>query len=262
MQDYSELIHWVGEAKSGNEEAFAHIYKATHPLVYNIGCVCTEDPERAKDISEAMTDLSRYHFVTADEYLSGNVRRKLRMAKAMYEALPAEKKEGFQHYVSALEAVQPVDLTAGEIGVRIGVNWIPTEIYEKFMYELLGTGYYARTRMKILRSKANGEWNITNKNADTGNIRAITTYGTKRINAYHILEQTLNQKDVRIYDKTIDENGNEKQMLNKRETAIAQDRQELIKAKFVEWLWKDIDRRERLCSIYNETFNALRPRAM
>jgi len=216
--------------------------------------------ERAEDISEAMTDLSRYPFVTADEYLSGNVRRKLRMAKAMYEALPAEKKDSFQHYVSALEAVQPVDLTAGEIGVRIGVNWIPTEIYEKFMYELLGTGYYARTRMKILRSRATGEWNITNKSADAGNIRAITTYGTKRINAYHILEQTLNQKDVRIYDKTIDENGNEKQVLNKRETAIAQDRQELIKAKFVEWLWKDIDRRERLCSIYNETFNALRPR--
>ena len=217
-------------------------------------------PERAEDISEAMTDLSRYPFVTADEYLSGNVRKKLRMAKAMYEALPTEKKEGFQHYVFALEAVQPVDLTAGEIGVRIGVNWIPTEIYEKFMYELLGTGYYARTRMKILRSKATGEWNITNKSADAGNIRAITTYGTKRINAYHILEQTLNQKDVRIYDKTIDENGNEKQVLNKRETAIAQDRQELIKAKFVEWLWKDIDRRERLCGIYNETFNALRPR--
>ena len=216
--------------------------------------------EIAGEIPEAHADLSRYPFVTADEYLSGNVRRKLRMAKAMAEVLPAEKKEQIQPNITALEAVQPVDLTAGEIGVRIGVNWIPTEIYEQFMYELFGTRYYGQDKIHILRSAATGEWNITNKNADSGNIKAITTYGTKRINAYHILEQTLNQKDVRIFDYVYDENGNKKPVLNKKETAIAQDRQELIKAKFVEWVWKDIDRRERLCRIYNETFNSIRPR--
>ena len=216
--------------------------------------------ETAGEIPAAQADLSRYSFVTADEYLSGNVRRKLRMAKAMAEVLPDEKKEQIQPNITALEAVQPVDLTAGEIGVRIGVNWIPTEIYEQFMYELFGTRYYGQDKIHILRSAATGEWNITNKNADSGNIKTITTFGTKRINAYHILEQTLNQKDVRIFDYVYDEHGNKKPVLNKKETAIAQDRQELIKAKFVEWVWKDIDRRERLCRIYNETFNSIRPR--
>ena len=216
--------------------------------------------ETAEAIPAAHADLSRYPFVTADEYLSGNVRRKLRMAKAMAEVLPAEKKEQIQPNIAALEAVQPVDLTAGEIGVRIGVNWIPTEIYEQFMYELFGTRYYGQDKIHILRSAATGEWNVTNKNADSQNIKTITTYGTKRINAYHILEQTLNQKDVRIFDYVYDEHGNKKPVLNKKETAIAQDRQELIKAKFVEWVWKDIDRRERLCRIYNETFNSIRPR--
>ena len=218
---------------------------------------CAED---AADIPASHADISRYPFVTADEYLSGNVRRKLRMAKAMQEVLPPEKKDSVSRYVAALEAVQPVDLTAGEIGVRIGVNWVPTEIYEKFMYELFGTGGYAKSRIKILHSTATGEWNITNKSADSGNVRSFSTYGTKRINAYHILEQTLNQKDVRIFDTVIDEHGNEQRVLNKKETAIAQDRQELIKAKFAEWLWKDIDRRELLCRIYNETFNSIRPR--
>ncbi len=216
--------------------------------------------ENTEDISAAQTDLSRYPFVTADEYLSGNVRRKLRMAKAMAEALPAEKKEALQPYIDALTAVQPVDLTAGEIGVRIGVNWVPIEVYEQFMYELFGTRYYGQDKIHILRSSATGEWNITNKNADSGNIKTTTTYGTKRINAYHILEQTLNQKDVRIFDYVYDENGNKKPVLNKKETSIAQDRQELIKAKFAEWIWKDIDRREHLCRIYNETFNSIRPR--
>lgn len=128
------------------------------------------------------------------------------------------------------------------------------------MHGLLGTGYYGRDRIHILHSKATGEWNITNKSADSGNVKTFTTYGTKRINAYHILEQTLNQKDVRVFDKVIDEYGNEQRVLNKKETAIAQDRQELIKLKFSEWIWRDIDRREKLCGIYNETFNSIRPR--
>ena len=216
--------------------------------------------ERKEEIPVAFVDLERYNFVTADEYLSGNVRRKLRMVKALQEVLPPEKKELLARNIEALTAVQPVDLTAGEIGVRIGVNWVPKEIYEQFLYEVIGTSAYARDKIHVLYSPHSGEWNVTNKSFDGSNIKAVTTYGTKRINAYHIFEQTLNQKDARIYDTKIDANGNEVRVLNKKETAIAQDRQELIKAKFAEWVWKDIDRRERLCGIYNETFNAIRPR--
>ena len=216
--------------------------------------------ERKEEIPVTFVDLERYAFVTADEYLSGNVRRKLRMVKALCEVLPEEKASLLQQNVTALEAVQPVDLTAGEIGVRIGVNWVPKEIYEQFLYEVIGTSAYARYKIKVLYSPHSGEWNVTNKSFDGSNIKAVTTYGTKRINAYHIFEQTLNQKDVRIYDTKLDANGDEVRVLNKKETAIAQDRQELIKAKFAEWVWKDIDRRERLCGIYNETFNAIRPR--
>ena len=216
--------------------------------------------ERKEEIPLAFVDLERYQFVTADEYLSGNVRRKLRMVKALCEVLPEEKAALLQRNVTALEAVQPVDLTAGEIGVRIGVNWVPKEVYEQFLYEVIGTSAYARDKIHVLYSPHSGEWNVTNKSFDGSNIKAVTTYGTKRINAYHIFEQTLNQKDVRIYDTKLDANGNEVRVLNKKETAIAQDRQELIKAKFAEWVWKDIDRRERLCGIYNETFNAIRPR--
>ena len=216
--------------------------------------------EEAAAIPKAVVDLNRFSFVPADEYLSGNVRRKLRMAKALYEVLPAEKKPLIARNIAALEAVQPVDLTAAEIGVRIGANWIPMEIYQKFMTETFGTSYYAGSRIKILRSSATGQWAITDKNADRGNIKTTTTYGTKRMNAYQILEQTLNQRDVRVFDYVEDENGNKKPVLNKKETAIAQDRQELIKQKFSEWIWKDIDRREQLCLIYNETFNSIRPR--
>ena len=216
--------------------------------------------EEAAAIPKAFVQVEQFPFVAADEYLSGNVRRKLRMAKALYEVLPAEKKPLIAKNIDALEAVQPVDLTAAEIGVRIGANWIPIDVYQKFMVETFGTSYYAGSRIKILRSGATGQWAITEKNADRGNIKTLTTYGTKRMNAYQILEQTLNQRDVRVFDYVEDENGNKKPVLNKKETAIAQDRQELIKQKFSEWIWKDIDRRERLCRIYNETFNSIRPR--
>ena len=216
--------------------------------------------EEAAVIPKAFVQVEQFPFVAADEYLSGNVRRKLRMAKTLYEVLPAEKKPLIVKNIEALEAVQPVDLTAAEIGVRIGANWIPIDVYQKFMVETFGTSYYAGSRIKILRSGATGQWAITEKNADRGNIKTLTTYGTKRMNAYQILEQTLNQRDVRVFDYVEDENGNKKPVLNKKETAIAQDRQELIKQKFSEWIWKDIDRRERLCRIYNETFNSIRPR--
>ena len=218
---------------------------------------CAENPE---DILPSLADLSRYPFVTADEYLSGKVRQKLRMAKAFLEAAPAGQKETARRNVEALEAVQPQDLGAGEIGVRIGANWVPIEVYQQFMVELLTPYGQARSRIKILRSEVTGQWSITEKNFDRANVKANTTYGTRRMSAYHILEQTLNQRDVRVFDYIEDEYGNKKPVLNKKETAIAQDRQELIKQKFAEWVWKDIDRRERLCRIYNETFNALRPR--
>lgn len=218
---------------------------------------CAENPE---DILPSLADLSRYPLVTADEYLSGKVRHKLRMAKAFLEVAPDHQKETTRRNVEALEAVQPQDLGAGEIGVRIGANWVPIEVYQQFMVELLTPNYYVRDRIKILRSEATGQWSIREKNADRSNVKAITTYGTKRMSAYHILEQTLNQRDVRVFDYIEDENGKKKPVLNKKETAIAQDRQELIKQKFAEWIWKDIDRRELLCRIYNETFNGVRPR--
>ena len=218
---------------------------------------CAENPE---DILPSLADLGRYPLVTADEYLSGKVRQKLRMAKAFLEAVPDEQKETARRNVEALEAVQPQDLGAGEIGVRIGANWVPIEVYQQFMVELLTPNYYVRDRIKILRSEATGQWSIREKNADRSNVKANTTYGTKRMSAYHILEQTLNQRDVRVFDYIEDENGKKKPVLNKKETAIAQDRQELIKQKFAEWIWKDIDRRELLCRIYNETFNGVRPR--
>ena len=218
---------------------------------------CAENPE---DILPSLADLSRYPLVTADEYLSGKVRQKLRMAKAFLEVAPDHQKEAARRNVEALEAVQPQDLGAGEIGVRIGANWVPVEVYQQFMVELLTPNYYVRDRIRILRSEATGQWSIREKNADRSNVKANTTYGTKRMSAYHILEQTLNQKDVRVFDYIEDENGKKKPVLNKKETAIAQDRQELIKQKFAEWIWKDIDRRELLCRIYNETFNGIRPR--
>jgi N12 class adenine-specific DNA methylase/adenine-specific DNA methylase len=218
---------------------------------------CAENPE---DILPSLADLGRYPFVTADEYLSGKVRQKLRMAKAFLEAAPAGQKETVRRNVEALEAVQPQDLGAGEIGVRIGANWVPVEVYQQFMVELLTPYGQARSRIRILRAEATGQWSITEKNFDRANVKANTTYGTKRMSAYHILEHILNQRDVRVFDYIEDENGKKKPILNKKETAIAQDRQELIKQKFAEWIWKDIDRRELLCRIYNETFNGVRPR--
>ena len=220
----------------------------------NVRCGLT--PE---EISPVQLDLAAYPYVTAEEFLSGNVRKKLRMLQALQAALPAEKKDALAGYLSAMEAVQPTELTAAEIGVRIGASWVPTDVYQQFMFELFGTSVYARQKIRVVRSEYSGEWNISNKSMDGGNIKAVTTYGTKRITAYHILEQTLNQRVVKVFD-TVVEDGKERPVLNVKETAIAQDRQELIKSKFADWLWQDIDRRERLCRIYNDTFNSIRPR--
>ena len=193
-------------------------------------------------------------WITADEYLSGNVRDKLRVAKEY-----AEQYTEFNVNVSALEAAQPKDLTAAEISVRLGATWLPTDVVERFMYELLQTSSWVRSKIRVHYSQHLSEWSITDKNADRSNIHSFNTYGTRRINAYKIIEETLNLRDVRIFDKIYDTDGTEKRILNKRETAIAQAKQEIIRTKFDEWIWKDPDRRERLCRMYNDKFNSIRP---
>jgi N12 class adenine-specific DNA methylase/adenine-specific DNA methylase len=195
-------------------------------------------------------------YVTADEYLSGNIREKLALAKAAQQALPDGR---YDVNVSALEAVLPEDLTAGEISVRLGATWVPEDVVQQFVYELMQTPHYAKSRVKVRYSGYTGEWNIAEKSYDRTNIHATNTYGTQRVSAYKIIEQSLNLRDVRVWDK-IYVGGNEKRVLNKKETAIAQGKQEIIRAKFEEWIWEDPERRKRLCRIYNDTFNSIRPR--
>lgn len=195
------------------------------------------------------------HYVTADEYLSGNVREKLRQARAA-----AEAGSTYATNVEALEKVQPKDLTAGEINVRLGATWIPENVAEQFTHELLQTPFYYKSRIRVRYSPVTGEWNVSEKSLDRSNIRVFNTYGTKRVNAYKLIEDTLNLRDVRVFDTVQDENGKEQRVLNKKETAIAQDKQDQIKEKFQEWVWADPARRERLCGLYNEKFNAIRPR--
>lgn len=192
---------------------------------------------------------------TADEYLSGRVREKLKTARRAAERDPA-----YAVNVEALEKVQPKDLTAGEIGVRLGTTWIPEDVIEDFTFELLGTPWNYERQIHICYSKVTGEWNVSGKTLDRSNIRAYNTYGTGRINAYKIIEDTLNLRDVRIFDTKYDAEGREIRVLNKKETAIAQDKQDLIKQKFQEWIWAEPNRRERLCRIYNDMYNSIRPR--
>ena len=195
-------------------------------------------------------------YLPADEYLSGNVREKLAVAKKMQDAWGDE----YAVNVAALEKVQPQDLTAGEIEVRLGATWLPKKYVQEFMYELLHTPYYLREHIIVNYSPYNCEWNIENKSSDRANLNAYSKYGTNRINAYRIIEETLNLKDVRIFDYVEDEYGNSKAVLNAKETAIARSKQQLIKDAFKEWIWKDAERRETLCRMYNEKFNSIRPR--
>ena len=195
-------------------------------------------------------------YLMADEYLSGNVREKLTVARKSAELYP----EDYKVNVEALEKVQPKDLTASEISVRLGATWLPPEIVEQFIFEFLGTPRYAQWNIKLHFSEYTGEWNIEGKSYDGGNVKAYSTYGTKRINAYKIIEETLNLKDVRIFDYVEDSDGKKKAILNKKETAIAQAKQELIKQGFQDWVWAEPERRERLCKLYNEKFNSIRPR--
>ena len=194
-------------------------------------------------------------YLPADEYLSGNVRQKLAVAQGK-----AEQDPQYQINAEALARVQPTDLTASEISVRLGATWLDTEYVRRFIFETLGTPRSAQWSMKVHYSGITGEWRIEGKSKDRGNVKAISTYGTKRINAYEIIETTLNLKDVRIFDYQYDEEGRRIAVLNKKETAIAQSKQELIKEAFAEWIWKDPDRREAICKTYNILFNSNRPR--
>ena len=194
-------------------------------------------------------------YLPADEYLSGNVRQKWAVAQGK-----AEQDPQYQINAEALARVQPTDLTASEISVRLGATWLDTEYVRQFIFDTLNAPRSARFKMKVHYSGITGKWCIEGKSTDRGNVKAISTYGTKRINAYEIIETTLNLKDVRIFDYQYDEEGRRIAVLNKKETAIAQSKQELIKDAFAEWIWKDPDRREAICKTYNILFNSNRPR--
>lgn len=194
-------------------------------------------------------------YLPADEYLSGNVRQKLAVAQGK-----AKQDPQYQINADALAQVQPTDLTASEISVRLGATWLDTEYVRQFTFETLGTPRSTQRRIEVHYSNITGEWRMEGKGMDPGNVKAISTYGTKRINAYEIIETTLNLKDVRIFDYQYDEEGRRIAVLNKKETAIAQSKQELIKDAFAEWIWKDPDRREAICKTYNILFNSNRPR--
>ena len=196
-----------------------------------------------------------HKYLPADEYLSGNVREKLRTARAF-----AETDERYSVNVQSLEAVQPVDLTASEISVQLGAAWLPTEVVRDFLFELLRTPYYQRRNIKVHYSTYTGEWNVDGKSLDRGNVRSENTFGTERINAYKIIEETLNLRDVRIFDYEYDDSGKKVAILNTKQTAIAQGKQEQIKQEFADWIWADPNRRERLTTLYNEKFNSIRPR--
>ena len=194
-------------------------------------------------------------YETADEYLSGNVREKLKLAESLVETHPE-----FKINVEALKEVQPEDITATEIGVRLGATWIPTEVIDQFMYELLDTPNISKEDIKTRFSEYNSQWYITHKNYDYRNVKVNKTYGTNRLNAYEIIERTLNLKDIKIFDTITNADGKKESVFNEKETAIAQAKQEKIKQEFQDWIWKDPERREKLVRLYNDKFNSIRPR--
>ena len=238
--------------------------KATIDMDYMMGLSGKSENEIFEDLKGVifLNPLYEYgnsyepKYLMADEYLSGNVREKLKIAKNSAELYPKDYKVN----VEALQKVQPKDLTASEISVRLGATWLPPDDVQEFIFHLLETPRYAQWNIKVHFSPFTSEWNIEGKSYDKGNVRAYNTYGTSRINAYKIIEETLNLKDVRIFDYIEDDEGRKKAVLNKKETAIAQSKQEMIKQEFQDWIWSDPERRERLCKSYNEKFNSVRPR--
>ena len=201
------------------------------------------------------SDTENPKYVSEDEYLSGNVREKLKVAE-----LAAQADVRYQVNVTALQKVQPKDLSASEINIRLGTTWLPESDVEDFMFQLLNTPNYMQWKIKVHFSKYTGEWQVEGRSLDKGNVKANNTYGTTRVSAYRIIEDTLNLRDVRIYDYVEDDDRKKKAVLNKKETAIAQGKQDLIKQAFQDWIWKEPERRRRLTDYYNENFNAIRPR--
>ena len=233
--------------------------KACVDIPYMTTLSSKEEAELAKDLTGAIFPLpysEPVRYVTADEYLSGNVRQKLRDAIRASENNPV-----FTHNVAALEAAQPKDLDASEIDVRLGATWVDKEYIEQFMYDTFSTPRYSRYNIKVNYMPYTAEWNITGKSTLLGSdVAAYVTFGTERINAYRVLEDTLNLRDVRIYDTVIDADGKEKRVLNQKETMLAQQKQQSIKDAFRDWVWRDPQRREALVTQYNEQFNSSRPR--
>ena len=232
--------------------------KARVDLSYMARLTCRSEEEIIKELQGVIykvpsSEPARY--VTADEYLSGNVREKLKVAE-----IAAKSDPELAVNVSALEKVIPKDLPASEISVRLGTTWIPQEDIQQFMVELLTPSSYAAGRLQVRYTAYNGDWFIENKSSDVGNVKADSTYGTKRASAYRIMEDTLNLRDTRIFDYVYDEHNNKKAVLNHKETTAAQAKQEVIKQAFQDWIWKDPERRNRLVRYYNDTFNFIRPR--
>ncbi len=260
----------------GAKKEITHVYTASEALAVSLGEKARIDMEfmsqlTGKSEQELFSELKgviflnplydgtgviQEKYLTADEYLSGNVREKLAQAKQSAELNP----EDYTVNVEALTAVQPKDLTAAEITVRLGTTWIPPGYIKDFTTELLSPSYYARSQIKVHYSKLTGNWNIAGKSSDRANVKINNTYGTHRINALKIIEDTLNLRDVRIFDYVENEKGNKVAVLNHKETTIAQQKQEAIKAAFADWIWKDPKRREHLTKIYNEKFNSVRTR--
>ena len=260
----------------GAKKEITHVDTASEALAVSLGEKARIDMEfmsqlTGKDEKELFSELKgviflnpehisendgRDKYLTADEYLSGNVREKLAQAKQSAELNP----EDYTVNVESLTAVQPKDLTAAEITVRLGTTWIPPEYIKEFAFELLTPSYYARTQIDVHYSKLTGNWNVSGKSSDRGNVKINNTYGTHRINALKIIEDTLNLRDVRIFDYVENEKGSKVAVLNHKETTIAQQKQEAIKTAFADWIWKDPKRREHLTKIYNEKFNSVRTR--
>ena len=206
-------------------------------------------------VPNALEDDSLEEYVTADEYLSDDIREKLKIAE-----LSVKFDSSLQENVEALKQALPKRLTASDIEVRIGATWIPVEIYSQFIYELLDTSKFHQSNIKTMYSKVTNSYNISNKRQDSFNVKVFNNYGTRRVNAYHLIEDCLNLRDTKVYDHYKDESGNDVAELNTKETILAQQKQDLIKEKFKDWIWKDYNRRQELEEIYNQLFNSIRPR--
>ena len=258
-----EPIRIIDKAENSNEALILSIQEKTKvDLDYMSKLLNKPKEEIIEDLKGKIfkvpfskNENGEYEYQMADEYLSGNVREKYKIAETL-----AETDESFTINRDRLKEVIPKDIEIGNIGVKLGSTWIPTEVIKQFMFETLETSNYSRYNIEVKYNDLSGQWYISNKSLDRSNVKANSTYGTKRINAYEIIEKTLNLKSIKIYDKVIDADGNEQRVLNSKETAIACDKQDLLKEQFKNWIWKDQERREKLARLYNDKYNSIVPR--